>query len=772
MTGNIHEFTCKPIVMTYNTENFKIYAVEVDEIKHPNIMKNTYKSFENVIIKGNFHELALGIDYIVKATEEKSKNNSGYQYKVVNIKRDRPHNDSSTRIFLSEILTPNQVDVLMSVYPDIVDRVINHRLSDIDLNKTYGIKDYTFNVIKRKIEENFVFAELIEGFNGMLDLSTLKKLYEKYPSIQKIKQAIKNDPYECFCSLNRIGFKTADSLIRELDKESKKKIKDGEEPIVNFDYELETSPQREKAVIKYLLNENENDGNTRISLSDLKSKTKQLAPACYNHFVDVIKQSDEIYVDANSKSIALKETYEKEVYIANKILNALTIDIDKNNEGDYYYTKWKDIDVSKYRESNNIELTEQQLGSLSKLINNNITILNGFAGSGKSATVASVINMLEDNGKRYILLTPTGRASKVLAGYTKRDAKTIHRGLLYGVEGWYYNENNKLEVDVVIADESSMIDVDLMKHLIEAIDFEKTKLMMVGDGFQIPSVGAGNIFFDMINSNKIPITTLTQIFRYGKGGVMTVATQTRQGEEFIDKNISGVQTFGEDKGYVYLPFSQEKVVDKVKALYSKLLNQGETPEDILILSSYNKGDYGTVKINEEIQKIANTNYNSDIKFKVLNTTYYINDMVIQTVNNYKAEIYEGNNESCFICEPNKTFISNGDIGKVILIEKSYMIVKFDDYEIKYYREDALQLKLAYSISCHKSQGGAAKIIILLTPKAHTFFLNANLIYVGQTRATNKVYHFGESTTINRAIKEHANFNRKTFLKDLININKK
>ena len=159
-------------------------------------------------------ELNLGVEYIVKAKEISDKYGVGYE--VVNIKREKPTTLAATRNFLYEILTPNQTDTLLEAYPDIVDRIMNNRLDDIDLNKTKGIKDYTFNVIKQKVIENFKLADLVEEFRGLFSLSIIKKLYDKYPSVEKIKEVIRTEPYECLCRLSGIGFKTADGMLLSL----------------------------------------------------------------------------------------------------------------------------------------------------------------------------------------------------------------------------------------------------------------------------------------------------------------------------------------------------------------------------------------------------------------------------------------------------------------------------------------------------------------------------------------------------------------------------
>lgn len=742
---NIVEFQGFMVREVYNSENYKVYGFDVDHMKFPQIKFNQY---QNVSVVGNMPTLDEGVEYNIEAEEQKGK--YGIQYKLINIKRNRPRTEMSTRLFLQEILTYNQTNEIMREYPDIIDRVINNRLDDIDLKKLYNIGEYRFNVIKRKIIENFALAELVDEFKGFFEFKILKALFDRYKSIDLIKEKLQENPYKCLCGLSRISFKTADKILLEFNQECINMKQNGEKPPIDFTIDLQTSPQRQKALIMFLLEKNENEGNTKIEIKELRKQSEKLASECVEHFVDIIKNDKDIHFDKPSLSVALQYTFETEEYIANTILNGLSV----NNV-------WN-IDTEKYRNNENITLTDQQLEALSMLCNSNICILNGSAGSGKSATTKSVIDMLKDNNKSFCLFAPTGRAAKILAEYTKNEASTIHRGLCYQPPKWGFNEEYKLPFNVVIVDEFSMLDIYLMRHLLEAINFKRTKLLMIGDSNQIPSVSAGNVFHDLINYNKIPIVSLTQIFRYGEGGVLTVATKTRNCEKFLSDS-NQPQIFGNDKGYIFLPTKQEKVVDNVVALYEKLLTSSISREDIMILSSYNAGEYGTVNLNKHLQPISNPNV--ELKgehIQIGETNFYENDLVIQTVNNYNAIKYQEG----WIDKDNKTFIANGEIGKIVKIEYGKVIIQFDELVI-YGIEDMLNVRLSYSISIMKSQGGQAKIIILITPKAHTFMLNSNLIYVGQTRAKQRVFHFGETETINRAIKKKADLNRKTHLKDML-----
>ena len=681
-------FKGKIVRSTYDSENFKVYAVDVDKTKYPNVKLNKY---ENVTISGNIHSLGIGQPYDITGIEEKTK--YGYGYKIVNIKRDRPMNEYDMQIFLQEILTSNQASILYQSYPNIVDKVINNDLSDIDLNKTKGIKEITFNKIKEKIIENFALVDLVNEFQGLLSLPMLKKLYINYPSLQKIKYELQHNPYKCLCGLSGVGFKTADSLLIQIDETSKENIKNNKEAIIDFRFNLKTSQQRCKSCLIFLLEENENCGNTKMNLIELKNQCDNLTPECSYNFVDCLK-NEEFYYNKEKIEVSLKRTFNIESYIATTLLNGLS-----NNK------VW-DIDYKKYQNIDNISLTDEQIKALQMVCFNNVNCLIGYAGSGKSATTSAVISMLKDNNKTFKLFAPTGRASKVLAEYTNQPTYTIHRGLGYMPPNiWNYNEKNKLDVDIVIIDEFSMCDIFLFEKLLNAIDLSKTKILLIGDPEQIPSVSAGNILYDIIKSKVIPTTTLTRIFRYGKGGLMTVATDVRNSKKYIsdDNKNEQILFFGENKDYVFINASSENTLKSTLSLYKKLISQNKKPKDILVLTSYNKGDLGTVKINGFLQKIANPRSldNKSPYIKIGETEYYKGDIVIQKNNNYKARVYIENCEYYNEDDIPTAFIANGEIGEVIDIKYNSIVIKFDDVSVEYDKSDMLSIGLGYSISIHK-----------------------------------------------------------------------
>lgn len=753
-----YNFSGNVIRCTYKKDDFRIYAVSVDFKKYPSIKQNQYG---NVSILGELPALTLGREYEFIALEQESK--YGISYKVVNVKSEKIMSGKDMYVFLSEILTPNQAKTLYKVYPDIVERVKENRLEDIDFTKLKGIQEYTFEKIKQKIIENFCLSDLVVTFQGHLNLSIIKKLYDKYSSIEMLRKKLKTDPYKCLCEVSGVGFKTADSILLQIEKISKENVAKGKEPIISFDKNLIDSAERCLSCLLYLLEQNEIDGHTKINLFNLKKQCFSLVPECSKHFFDVLK-SDKIYYSKDNMEIALKKTYDIECYIAENIVDGL-----RNKKNIWNY------DIENYREVNGIKLSDEQIQAVSNICKYNISILNGAAGVGKSFCTQAIINLMIDNKKSFKLFSPTGKAAKVLSDYTKSTATTIHRGLGYNPKlGWYFNKENKLDCDIIIIDEFSMVGIHLFKRVIDAIDFNFTKLLIIGDDAQLCSVSCGNLLYDFIQSNLIPVTTLNKVFRYGEGGLMKIATDVRFGKPYLNNSMKGKATpFGQNKDYIFMDLPPEAIIENAVNIYRNLVNIGISIENIQVLTSKNTGDCGVDVLNSRLQQIANINYGSEDSMKIGETIYFKGDLIIQKENNYKAEIALEymKQEECEYYKDKRgnpiAFVANGETGIIKGICKNYVIINFDDTYIKYYHKDMLKIGLGYAITIHKSQGSSIDNIILCTPKNHYFMLNSNLIYVGLTRMRKKCFHLGAVDSVNQSVKKKANMSRYTFMKNLL-----
>lgn len=709
-------------------EGFKVYGMSVDR------RNSQYKSLKvnkygNVTVVGDIAELEFGVTYNIEAIE---KNNGkwGWQYVVTKIYRDKPTTLDDSRKFLEEVLTYRQANILLEAYPDIIDRIINNE--EVDLSLTKGIKESSFEKIKERVVRDFCLMELINDYAPYgMTLTMIRNLYKKYTSVDRVKEEMEKDPYNCLCQLNRVGFIKADDMIMAIKPE------------------LKNSRQRCSACMKYQLQQNEiEDGSTFISRQELFNRVYNLVGEESAKFFDeVIMFDSDFYIENNR--IAFRRTYECELYNAMKIVELNEKAVPLN------------IDWTNYTSFDGINLTDEQSNAVGNVCKYKISILAGYAGAGKTQTTKAIINMLEDNDLTYELFAPTGRASQVLSEYTERPASTIHRGLGYGLDPetgdlkFFYNEDCPLACDVLIVDESSMIDVFLMRHLLRAVDVNYTRIIFVLDPKQLPSVGCGNVGYDMIESGLIPVTVLTKIFRYGEGGLYQVATQIRNGENYVNRDMKGIHNFGEKQDYSLISVEQEASVPYAISIFKTLIQKGVSLEEIIVLTAMNKGDYGTVAINKNIQNAINPPSPEKEEYTYGQMTFREGDRVIQTKNNYHASDENGEDAVIF----------NGNIGTVKRIYNKMMVVQYDNTTIVYKGDSFGQLLLGYSITIHKSQGSAFKHVILMNPKAHIFFLNRNLLYVGVTRAKERVYHITTPEVIQMALLKEATFERNTFLKN-------
>lgn len=737
------QFRAKVKKCRYDSESFKIYLVDVNETEYKNIKPNSNGQF---IVVGDIPSLIPNIEYNFSAIKKYAPK-FGLQYEVKSVSRELKSDVDSTKSFLLEIITEKQANELIREYPNIIEKVMNNDLRDINTSKLKGIGIATFNGIKDKIVENYCLIDLVNKYGGTISMNMIKKMYDKYGNVKTIQKKLQESPYKALCGISRVGFKTADDILQKLESDKK----------IVFSEPLKQSKQRMIACFEYVLQQNELNGNTNMDIKTLRVECDKLTPECIHLFVDCIKEkSDKVYIDMDNKLVGLRNTRGKELYIYDKITKMVGVS-----------NIWR-CAVENYRSVNGSDLTDEQVNTITMMCENSIGILTAAGGSGKSFSVQALINMCDDYNISYKLMTPTGASSKVLGEYVGKECTTIHRGLEFNPRAkddepkWGYNAENPLEEQLVIIDEFSMCDISLFFNVMQAVDIEKTKLLLVFDPYQLSSVGCGNLAQDFIMHGNMPINRLTKIFRYAEGGLMNIATSIRNSEAFLKPPLTTFnKAFGKEKDFIYYEKRDAQVLDCIKYVYQNLRKVDYSIQDIMVLSSQNKGDYGTVAINKIIQNIIQGEKPKDEKNYFVqrgDTKFFLGDKVIQIQNNYKAKIALGTNKEGEI----ETSIFNGNTGVVSKVGYDYIHVDFDDETIKYERDDLNQLELGYCISIHKSQGSASKQVVVVAPRQHTFMLNSNLLYVGVTRSKQRCFMIGDISTINRSIKKKENLTRRTW----------
>lgn len=468
-----------------------------------------------------------------------------------------------------------------------------------------------------------------------------------------------------------------------------------------------------------VLQKNELDGNTRMTDAELARGVNEIANQAMPHIVDIVKNDPLIHYEPSRHLVAFEQTYQDELLIADHLRARLA-----RHEPIKH-------DTEQYRHDGDMELTDEQMSALRMVLDNDVCMLNGQAGSGKSQTTKAILDMLDDLGKSYVCLAPTGISSKVMRSYTGRPASTIHMFLM-----------NVWKPDYVVIDESSMVSVHLLAILLSQIGYEP-KLVFIADNAQLASIQCGSLVQNMIDSGLIPRVELTKIFRYNSSGIVTMATDIRHG--------SCDHLTADFPDYLFVPEDKNDPIGQVVEQYDKLIADGYSIDDIVVLCPFNKR-VGADAINAAIS--AKYNPNGPVR---KNSAIKLGDKVLNCKNNYHG----GKND----------MIANGDVGYLRSIEYDYttktntVMVEFAD-GIKNVGSLSV-LKQAYAMSTHKSQGSSAKAVIVLIDPMHGFMLSRNLLYTAVTRARERLVVIGDADTIRRGIKVEENTQRNTWLKEML-----
>ena len=407
--------------------------------------------------------------------------------------------------------------------------------------------------------------------------------------------------------------------------------------------------------------------------------------------------------------------------------------------------------IARLEQQLDITLAPAQRQAVELALKAGALVITGGPGTGKTTILRFVITLLEEMGTEYALCAPTGRAAKRMGEATGRDASTIHRLLeySYGEGGFGRNAENTLLADVVIVDEMSMVDVPLMAALLRALA-PGTRLIMVGDSDQLPSVGPGNVLRDMVDSGQIPVVRLTEIFRQsGRSAIVTNAHRINEGQMPI---LEGLEDFG------FEPMEeQEAVIRRLIALNSgkaAKLGAQEPLQDIQVLAPMKKGPLGVYNLNKRLQEALNPPAHKKKERKYGDVVFREGDKVMQIKNDYRLawtrslphqppEMGEG--------------VYNGDLGTIMSIDlyEQTLEVLFDDGRSAVYSFSMLEeLELAYCISIHKSQGSEFPIVLLPLLGGPPMLLNRNLLYTAVTRARHMVYILGRQSCIQQMVRNN------------------
>ena len=584
------------------------------------------------------------------------------------------------------------------------------------LSEVEGIGEKRIEMIVKSWEQQKEIKNIML-FLQSHDVSTTfaTKIYKKYGN--KSIEIVKANPYKLADDIWGIGFKTADNIASKL----------------NFDKNCFI---RCRSGILYTLNQLADDGHVYAEKEQLIKKSSELLDIEQNFIVEALEKilnTNDLVLD--EEAIYLPTFYMAEIGIAHrlKLLNNSPARINTNLK----------VNISRLQEKIGIEYDEIQAKGIQQAVTAKVMILTGGPGTGKTTTTLGIIRILQIMGMHILLAAPTGRAAKRMTETTGMEAKTIHRLLEFKPSGGYQrNEKNMLDGDVLIIDESSMIDVILMNSLMKAIP-PHMKLILIGDIDQLPSVGAGNVLHDIIDSNQFPVIRLTKIFRQAQSSRIIMNAHKINEGRYPDLSN------GKNTDFFFIEAEEPEVaantiVELVKSRLPKYYHI--SPSSIQVLSPMQKGIVGASNLNIMLQDAINP---SDKCLYRAGRSFRPNDKVMQIRNNYDKEVF------------------NGDIGFIseIDFDNNKLNVVFDNRIIEYDITELDELVQAYAITIHKSQGSEYPVVVMPVMMTHFIMLQRNLIYTGITRAKKVLVIVGTKKAVSYSVRNVTVTKRNTKLKE-------
>lgn len=678
------------------------------------VLRIKVKNYQDLVtITGNIPNITPG-EYIKCSGIWYNDRNYGQQFKATFIKALPPSTIEGIIKYLSSGLIkgigPHFAEKLVNTFGEAVFEVIeqkSHLLSTVA-----GIGKVRADSICKNWHEQKIVREIMVFLQSHgIGASRATRIYKTYG--EDAIEIVSENPYKLAQDIRGIGFISADILAKNIGIP-------------------ENSPIRARAGIKHVLLEATSEGHCGLPQDTLMQKTQRLLGISTELVIEAINTeiaAGLIIQDtiASNKIIFLKSFYIYEKYISDTLL-ALNEQAVTWNELNYQQA------IASVEDKLNISLEANQKQALIHAMQCKVMVITGGPGTGKTTLINILLTVLQTQNLTIKLCAPTGRAAKRLAETTKLEAVTIHRLLAIDPNhgSFKYNKDNLLQCDYLIIDEMSMVDVALFYSLLQAVP-KNISLILVGDVDQLPSIGAGQVLGDIINSNIITTIKLTQIFRQAAdSNIIKNAYKINQGQmpDLLPAQDSDFFFINAEPGNDLLT----KVISLVKERVPQKFGFNSI-NDIQILAPMQRGESGVRVLNIEIQKALNPTYAAGI-FK-FGQYFAINDKVMQVENNYTKEVY------------------NGDIGIIKNIDniEQEIVITFDKRDIIYDYNDLDQITLAYAITIHKSQGSEYPAVIIPITMQSYIMLKRNLLYTSITRGKQLVILIGQKKAIAVAIQD-------------------
>ena len=703
------------------------YTVGLLRVKESDIEKEINKV---VTFTGTFNELKYKTTYKMEGNfVEHSK--YGHQFLVDSYELVLPTEEEEIIDFLSSDLFP----IGETTAKKIVDKLGNNAINKILENKAclLGIPrlpekkvDKIYETLLEYQSTSYIVLELSKlGFTTKNAITILKKYSMNTMDI------IDNNIYDIEDDIE-ISFEELDKIAR------------------NKGYELNDERRLEALTINMMKVLTFNNGDTYLYFDEMyqymKKHTDDLSEDTFEYILLKLSKQNKIFIDKNK--YYLEEYYEAETYITDRLT--------KLNDMPRRKLPKLETKIKVLEEQNNIVYDTSQKEAITKALNNNLTIITGGPGTGKTTIINCIVRLLLDiyqiKEQKIALLAPTGRAAKKLMETTGIPAYTIHKYLCWDKDAnlFQVDEYNPNIQEYIIVDESSMIDTMLLSSLLKGTILG-AKYIFVGDYYQLPSVSQGQILKDMIDSNVLDVIKLNCLYRQSEGSYIINLAHEIKNKELSHKYLEKTDD------YNFIPCRDDQILDSIKEIVTIALDKGYLEKDIQILAPIYKTKNGIDNLNKILQEIMNEPSKHKTEITSGDIIFREGDKILQLVN-----------------DPDN-FISNGDIGYIEKIvpsnksksKKNEVTINFDGTMVTYTPKDFINITHGYAISIHKSQGGEFKLVIIpFTPSFKRMLYN-KLVYTAVTRAKEKLILIGDPSSFTFGVYNDYIENRKTTLKELL-----
>ncbi len=684
-------------------------------------------------LAGKMQHLVVGGEYVVKAKYKKDKK-YGDQYVPIAIYAIIPQSRETQLLFLKSMIPEWMADNLINAYPNVVNDVANGTLKNIDYSLVKGVREITWNKIKEKIINNYLISDIISMLKPIgVTYAMIKKLLSEEPNPVLLKQELEKNPY-LMTKIDGIGFKKCDDLALKLKPE------------------LIDSTQRLVAFVQYYFKDlGESKGHTWCSEKILRSAISNNVYECCNKVDWLLENNEFLHID--NGRIGLKYYYDIEMQIYHLILNKSKLNTTINISDEAI-----ELAIKHAEKEQGFDYVVEQLDTIHKSLHRTVSLITGKAGTGKTSIMRAIVKAYMENNYMMTASALSAMAAQRITEATEFPAMTIHRTLgCQGLNEFTYNKDNHLITDVAFLDEGSMVNASLFLHWLEAIG-DNTRIIISGDHKQLPPIGFGNVFSDLIEMfDDSVVSKLVKPMRQAeKSGILVDANKIRENINPISEKLQPRIIHGElqDMYYMFRTNRQSLFNIAVKTFIKSVESDGI---DNVVIAVPRRKD--CLNSTTEINKVIQNELLGDVLQSIdgFDTTFKLGAKVMQTVNDYDKNVF------------------NGEIGYVTKISERYDGKKKEEYcevtytdifgkdkIIEYAKKELAALDLAYAMTVHKLQGAGRKTVIGIIDNTHHQLLDNCMLYTLLTRAKKRCLLLAEPEAFLQCIRTSHN-NRNTWM---------